>query len=100
MTEETTRKESSGRSACGASRQRTRWNTEKLAGLFLKLLRFVSRPGDLVLDCFAGMARWAREAVARGWNIVLIEREQRWAGATHNDWPLAGAEGQDRSFMP
>jgi DNA modification methylase len=59
---------------------------EKPVGLFLKLLRFVSRPGDLVLDCFAGRARWAREAVARGWNVVLIERDETWVQRVRDDW--------------
>jgi DNA modification methylase len=66
---------------------------EKPVGLFLKMLRFVSRPGDLVLDCFAGRARWAREAVARGWNVVLIEREERWVREIRDDWPPATAAG-------
>lgn len=51
---------------------------EKPVELFQALLRFCTRAGDVILDPFAGRARWARQAVKEGRHVILVEKEGRW----------------------
>lgn len=51
---------------------------EKPVGLFLDVIRFLTRPGDVVMDPFAGRARWAREALREGRHVILTEAQSEW----------------------
>lgn len=51
---------------------------EKPGDLFLAIIRFCCRPGDVVMDPFAGRARWAREALREGFHVVLTDKAGEW----------------------
>lgn len=53
--------------------------TEKPVALLQRLLGVVARPGDVVLDPFAGSGSTGVAALAEGMTAILIEREPRYA---------------------
>jgi DNA modification methylase len=53
---------------------RRRHPTEKPIGLLDKLIRFATKPKELVLDCFAGSCSTGRAALAAGRNALCIEK--------------------------
>ena len=59
---------------------------QKPPGLFMDVIRFCCRPGDVVLDTFAGRAAWAKQAVKEGYNVVLVEKEPRHVEQITTDW--------------
>lgn len=48
---------------------------EKPPGLLGRLIRFATRVGETVLDCFAGSLSTGRAALANGRNAILIEKD-------------------------
>ena len=66
-----------------------RHEAEKDAAEVLPLLRAVLRPGETVLDCFAGAASWIRHALAEGYNVLAVERQAKWAEAIAHGRPTA-----------
>jgi site-specific DNA-methyltransferase (adenine-specific) len=60
-----------------------RWGSHanhKPFGVLEPLLRTWSRPGDLVLDCFAGSGSIPAAALRLGREVACIEVEANWAG--------------------
>lgn len=53
---------------------RRRHPTEKPVGLLDKLIRFSTKPGELILDLFAGSCSTGRAALAAGRNALCIEK--------------------------
>lgn len=58
-----------------------RHEAEKDPAEVLPLLRAVARPGELVMDCFAGSGAWMREALAVGYHVLAVEKRPDWAQA-------------------
>ncbi len=56
----------------------TEHEAEKPAALFIQLLKALSQPGDVVLDPFAGRARWAKEALSMGRHVILGDIQEQW----------------------
>ncbi len=55
---------------------RRRHPTEKPIGLLDKLIRFATKPGELILDMFAGSCSTGRAALAAGRNALCIEKSE------------------------
>jgi hypothetical protein len=53
----------------------TAWPTVKPLGLMRWLIRLITPPDGLVLDCFAGSGATAEAAVIEGFRCLLIERD-------------------------
>ena len=51
--------------------------TEKPVGLLKALIRFATKIGETVLDCFAGSLSTGRAALSLGRNAILIEKNER-----------------------
>lgn len=45
------------------------------------LLRALLRPGEVVLDCFAGSGAWVPRALEMGVHVLAVERQAEWAEA-------------------
>lgn len=58
-----------------------RHEAEKDASEVMPLLRAILRPGETVLDCFAGSGAWIRAALEAGFNVLAVERQAAWARA-------------------
>lgn len=54
---------------------RKRHPAEKPVGLLEKLIRFATRVGETVLDCFAGSLSTGRAALRLGRNAILVEKD-------------------------
>lgn len=60
---------------------------EKPEEVFLRLIRFITQANDVVFDCFAGRARWHKQALAEGRHVVLIEKDPTWVRRiADEDW--------------
>lgn len=57
----------------------TAHNTVKPVGLMRWLVRLVTPPGGLVLDCFAGSGTTGEACIVEGFRSVLIERDPKYA---------------------
>lgn len=55
---------------------------EKPVPLLSHIVRSATRPGDLILDCFAGSGSLAEAAIENGRRVVLFERDPRWVAAS------------------
>lgn len=55
---------------------RRRHPTEKPIGLLDQLIRFATKPGELILDMFAGSCSTGRAALAAGRNALCIEKSK------------------------
>jgi site-specific DNA-methyltransferase (adenine-specific) len=42
------------------------------------IIRASTRPGDLILDCFAGSGALGEAAIKLGRKVILIERDPHW----------------------
>lgn len=51
---------------------------EKPADLMRQIVRTSSRPGDTVLDCFAGSGVTGQVALELGRKVILVERDEHW----------------------
>lgn len=58
-----------------------RHEAEKPPEVFHRLIEATTRPGDTVLDPFAGAASWARATLESGRNVILIDLDPRWPAA-------------------
>lgn len=52
--------------------------TQKPISLFLDLIKKHSKPGDVVLDTFAGTGTTAHAAVISGRNYIVVEKEEKY----------------------
>ncbi len=55
------------------SKERTGYPTQKPLGILTRIVRVHSRPGDLVLDCFAGSGTTGEAAVREGRRALLVD---------------------------
>ena len=55
------------------SRERTGYPTQKPLGILTRIVKVHSRPGDLVLDCFAGSGTTGEAAVREGRRALLVD---------------------------
>jgi tRNA G37 N-methylase Trm5 len=58
-----------------------RHEAEKDPAEVLPILRAVLRPGECVLDCFAGAGAWIPAALAEGYDVLAVEKQPAWASA-------------------
>ncbi len=68
--------------------------TEKPVALLRKLLSVVGRPGDLVLDSFAGVGSSGVAAIEEGARALLIEREAPYAAIAERRCAAAASQGR------
>lgn len=59
----------------------SRHEADKDPSEILPVLRAILRPGECVLDCFAGSGAWIREALGAGFSVLAVERQPEWAAA-------------------
>lgn len=52
---------------------------EKPLAMMEHIIRVSSRPGDVVLDCFAGSGVTGEAAIRNGREVILIEKSEYWA---------------------
>ncbi|MHC4077402.1 MAG: DNA-methyltransferase [Planctomycetota bacterium] len=62
------------------SKERTGYPTQKPLGILNRIIRVHSRPGDLVLDCFAGSGTTGEAAVREGRRALLVDNNPEAAG--------------------
>ncbi len=58
-------------------REKTGYPTQKPLGIIRRLIRVHSRPGDTLLDCFAGSGTLGACAAEEGRNFILIDSNQQ-----------------------
>ena len=63
----------------------TEHEAEKDPTEFTRLINAVTREGDIVLDPFAGRARWARADLESGRHVILADVDGRWFGQVAAD---------------
>ena len=56
----------------------TQHEAEKDPSEFTRLIQAVTREGDVVLDPFAGRARWTQQVLAKGRHVILADVEGEW----------------------
>lgn len=59
-------------------RRRDEHEAEKPVQLFVRLVRALTRQGDVVADPFVGRGRWIRPVLAEGRHVVAIDRDPKW----------------------
>lgn len=72
---------------------------QKPPEVFLDPITFCCRPGDVVMDPFAGDPTWAEKAVEMGYNVILGDLDPKWTSqiaATH----LGGLANPDDDSTP
>jgi len=70
-------------------REKTGYPTQKPRGILDRIVKVHSRPGDLLMDCFAGSGSFGEAALAHGRRCILVDHnpealqvmEKRFAGA-------------------
>jgi site-specific DNA-methyltransferase (adenine-specific) len=62
------------------SKERTGYPTQKPLGILTRIVRVHSRPGDLVLDCFAGSGTTGEAAVRGGRRALLVDNNPEAVG--------------------
>jgi site-specific DNA-methyltransferase (adenine-specific) len=85
-------------------REKTGYPTQKPRGVVDRIVKVHSRPGDLLLDFFAGSGTLGDSAAALGRDCILVDdnpaalrvMERRFAGrdVTWHDWPPARQPGR------
>jgi DNA modification methylase len=60
------------------SRTATQHEAEKDPTEFVRLIRAVTREGDIVLDPFCGRARWVREVLANRRHVIVADVQGKW----------------------
>jgi hypothetical protein len=58
----------------------TKHEAEKDPSEFTRLIQAVTRDGDIVLDPFAGRARWTQQVLAKGRHVILADVDGSWFG--------------------
>ncbi len=76
-----------------ADRLQSKHPTVKPVDLMRWLIRLVTPPGGTVLDCFAGSGTTGMAALAEGFNVILIEREDEYVADIRRR--VAHVEGAD-----
>lgn len=59
---------------------------EKPVELFMNIVRFCCKPGDVLMDPFGGRAKWAKVAVSEGYNVILTEIDSKWVEKVASDF--------------
>lgn len=78
------------------SREKTGYPTQKPLGILRRIVQASSRPGDLVLDCFAGSGTTAAACLALGRRFILVDdnpqaieaMQRRFAGVAEIEWRM------------
>jgi len=63
--------------ACGLTREHTVHPTQKSVALMRRFVRLVTKPGDVILDCFGGSMTTAVAALLEGRRVVIVEKDPR-----------------------
>lgn len=63
--------------ACGLTREHTVHPTQKSVSLMRRFVRLVTKPGDVILDCFGGSMTTAVAAILEGRRVVIVEKDPR-----------------------
>lgn len=71
---------------------------EKPVGLFMALIRALTREGDVIADFFAGRGRWIPDALRSGRHVIASEIQPAWVDKIRGDFAqtrLPGASPDD-----
>ena len=79
-------------SKAGSSDAKDEHEAEKPVELFETITNAYTRPGDIILDTFAGRARWAKKLVDNGRHVILIEKDPHWNARIASDWRTTEAD--------
>ena len=71
----------------------TEHEAEKDSAEFIRLIGAVTREGDVVLDPFAGRARWTQQVLAKGRHVILADVEGEWLCRIAGDLSLSSGCG-------
>jgi DNA modification methylase len=64
--------------------------SEKPVELYANIARVFTTPGDIILDTFAGRARFAKPLLQSGRHVILVEKDPTWVNRVlHEDWQYA-----------
>lgn len=59
---------------------------EKPVEVFMNPIRFCARKGDIIMDPYGGRAKWAKVAVAEGYNVIINELDPKWVDTVAADF--------------
>jgi DNA methylase len=68
-----------------AKKDFTKHEAEKDAIEFIEPIKMYSRSGDVILDTFAGVAKWRKDAMEMGRHVILCDMEKRWVDSIAAD---------------